>query len=38
MFFRSRKYKKKTYSFINLEDIRKMEIVKEKIEEFLNEK
>ena len=38
MFFRSRKYKKKTYSFINLEDIKKMEIAKEKIEEFLNEK
>lgn len=38
MFFRSRKYKKKTYSFISLEDIKKMEVAKEKIEEFLNEK
>ena len=38
MFFRSRKDKKNTYSFINLEDIKKMEIAKEKIEKFLNEK
>ena len=38
MFFRSRKYKKKTYSFISLEDIKKMKVAKEKIEEFLNEK
>lgn len=38
MFFRSRKYKKKTYSFISLEDIKKMETAKEKIEKFLNEK
>ena len=38
MFFRSKKDKKNIHSFINLEDIKKMEITKEKIEEFLNEK
>lgn len=38
MFFRSKKDKKNIHSFINLEDIKKMEIAKEKIEEFLNEK
>lgn len=38
MFFRSRKNKKNTYSSINLEDIKKMEVAKEKIEKFLNEK
>ena len=38
MFFRSRKDNKNIHSFINLEDIKKMEIAKEKIEKFLNEK
>ena len=38
MFFRSKKDKKNIHSFINLEDIKKIKIAKEKIEEFLNEK